>query len=167
MGSQRVRHNWVTFISLHLNKALELPRWLSGKESACQCRRLSWHRFDPWARKIPCRRKWQSTAGFLPGKPLGQRAILAPGHRKELATEHTHTRIHIKALNVLIVFEVRTLPAFYPKEIIWESRRIFMCQNIPYSICNLKKNKKEKRKKDFKKAIPNYTVLNYWISNIK
>ena len=26
-----------------------LPRWLSGKEYACQCRR---HRFDPWVRKI-------------------------------------------------------------------------------------------------------------------
>ena len=29
---------------------LELPRWLSGKESAHQCRR---HRFDPWSGKIP------------------------------------------------------------------------------------------------------------------
>ena len=27
-----------------------LPSWLSGKESACQCRRL---RFDPWSKKIP------------------------------------------------------------------------------------------------------------------
>ena len=26
------------------------PWWLSGKESACQCRR---HGFDPWPRKIP------------------------------------------------------------------------------------------------------------------
>ena len=28
---------------------------LSGKDSACQCRRL---RFDPWVGKIPWRRKW-------------------------------------------------------------------------------------------------------------
>ena len=28
-----------------------LPWWLSGKESACQCRR---HRFDPWPGKILC-----------------------------------------------------------------------------------------------------------------
>ena len=28
----------------------ELPWWLSGKQSACQCRRL---RIDPWSRKIP------------------------------------------------------------------------------------------------------------------
>ena len=27
-----------------------LPRWFSGKESACQCRRC---RFAPWVRKIP------------------------------------------------------------------------------------------------------------------
>ena len=30
-----------------------VPGWLSGKESACQCRRL---RFDPWVGKIPRRR---------------------------------------------------------------------------------------------------------------
>jgi len=27
-----------------------LPWWLSGKESACQCKRLA---FDPWSWKIP------------------------------------------------------------------------------------------------------------------
>ena len=47
-----------------------LPWWLSGKESACQCRRRE---FDPWARKIPWRWKWKSTPVFLPGKPHGQR----------------------------------------------------------------------------------------------
>ena len=31
-----------------------LPRWLSGKESSCQCRR---HGFDLWVGKIPWRRK--------------------------------------------------------------------------------------------------------------
>ena len=34
----------------------QLPSWLSGKESAYQCRRL---RFNPWVGKIPQRRKWQ------------------------------------------------------------------------------------------------------------
>ena len=32
-----------------------LPKWHSGKESACQCSR---HRFDPRTGKIPWRRKW-------------------------------------------------------------------------------------------------------------
>ena len=42
-----------------------LPWWLGGSESTCQCRR---QRFNPWIRKIPWRRKWQPTPGFLPGK---------------------------------------------------------------------------------------------------
>ena len=37
----------------------KLPRWLSGKESACQCRRCE---FDSWVRKIP----W-----ILPGEGNG------------------------------------------------------------------------------------------------
>ena len=32
--------------------------WLSDKEYACQCKRSG---FDPWVKKIPCRRKWQPT----------------------------------------------------------------------------------------------------------
>ena len=35
-----------------------LLRWLSGKESACQCRRHSRHGFNPRVGKIPLRRKW-------------------------------------------------------------------------------------------------------------
>ena len=38
-------------------------RWLSGKESACQCGRCLFH---PLMGKIPCRRKWQHTPIFLP-----------------------------------------------------------------------------------------------------
>ena len=34
-----------------------LNRRCSGKESACQCRRHKRHKFDPWVRKIPWRRK--------------------------------------------------------------------------------------------------------------
>ena len=41
------------------------PRWLSGKESACQCRRRG---FDSWVRKMPWRRKQQPTPIFLPEK---------------------------------------------------------------------------------------------------
>ena len=53
------------------------PRWHSGKEFACPCRRCE---FDPWVRKIPWRRKWQLTPVFLPGKSHGQRS-LAVAHR--------------------------------------------------------------------------------------
>ena len=46
-----------------------------GKESACQCRSYRRHRFDPWVRKIPWSRKWQTTPVFLPGKSHGQRSL--------------------------------------------------------------------------------------------
>ena len=45
-----------------------LPRWHTGKEFACQCRRHKRHRFNPEIGKIPWSRKWQPTAVFLPGK---------------------------------------------------------------------------------------------------
>jgi len=32
-------------------------------------------RFDSWARKIPWRRKWQTTPVFLLGKSHGQRSL--------------------------------------------------------------------------------------------
>ena len=58
-----------------------LPRWFSGKESTCQHRTLR-HRFDPWVRKIPHRRKWQPTPVFLLGKSHGLRgAWWAAAHR--------------------------------------------------------------------------------------
>ena len=49
-----------------------LPRWFSGKESACQWRR---HKLDPWVGKIPWRRKWQPTPVLLPGKSQGWRSL--------------------------------------------------------------------------------------------
>ena len=49
-----------------------LPRWLSGKEFACQCRRHRRWGFNPRVEKIPWRRKWQPTPVFLPGKFHGQ-----------------------------------------------------------------------------------------------
>ena len=45
-----------------------LPKWLSGKESTCECRSFRRHKFDPWVRKIPWRKKWASTPVFLPRK---------------------------------------------------------------------------------------------------
>ena len=46
----------------------------SGKEPSCQCRGRKRHRFHPWGRKIPWRRKWQPTPVFLPGESHGQRS---------------------------------------------------------------------------------------------
>ena len=59
---------------MHKHKhRMELLWWLSGKEFTCQCKR---HRFNPWVRKTPWRRKWQLTPVFLPGKSHGQRSLV-------------------------------------------------------------------------------------------
>ena len=50
-----------------------LPTYLNGKESVCHCGRC---RFHPWVRKIPWRRKWQPTPGFLSGEFHGQRSLV-------------------------------------------------------------------------------------------
>jgi len=66
--------------------------WLSGKESACLCRRLKRPGFNPWVRKMPWRRKWQLTPVFLPGRSYGQGSLAgySPwGHKEPDTTEHT------------------------------------------------------------------------------
>ena len=44
---------------------------ISGKELICQCRRYKRPGFDPWVGKIPWKRKWQPTPGFLPEESHG------------------------------------------------------------------------------------------------
>ena len=51
------------------------PGGLSGKESACHCKRLKKLGFDPWVEKIPWRRAWQPTPVFLLGKSHRQRSL--------------------------------------------------------------------------------------------
>ena len=52
---------------------LGLPRWLSGRDPTCQCRRRGFH---PWVGKIPWSRKMTTqTPVFLPGESHGQRSL--------------------------------------------------------------------------------------------
>ena len=67
-----------------LRRPSGLSWWLSGKESACHCRK---HKFDSWVRKIPWRRKWQPTPVFLPGKSHGQRSLVGKRVRHDLMTK--------------------------------------------------------------------------------
>ena len=65
---------------------LGLPRWLSGKESACQSKRQG---FDPWVGKISWRREWQPTPVVFPGKSHGQEQpgrLYSTWHGKESET---------------------------------------------------------------------------------
>ena len=67
------------FVNSHLlvcrNKE-GLPRWQSGKEPTCQCRRHRRCRLDSWAGKIPWSRKRLLATVFLPGKFQGQRSMV-------------------------------------------------------------------------------------------
>ena len=85
-------------------------RWQSGKEFAYQRRRRRQPGLDPCVGKIPCRRKWQPTPVFLPGKLLGQKSLVgySPWDHKELDTTehtwahahtHTHTNTHTQDLS--------------------------------------------------------------------
>ena len=69
------------------------PGGPSGRVSTCQSRRWKRCGFSPWFRKIPWRRKWHPTPGFLPGKSHGQRSLVgySPWGRKESdTTERLH-----------------------------------------------------------------------------
>ena len=88
------QHNSASIINSHLAPVqidLELPWGLSGKESACQCRRLGLY---PWVGETPWRRKWKPTAVFLPGESHGQRSLAGyspEGHKELSMTQSTLT----------------------------------------------------------------------------
>ena len=72
-----------------------LPRWYSGKQSMCQCRRYKRCKFDLWIGKIPWRKAWQPIPVFLPGKFHGQRSLAdySPcGHKELDMTKCIHTQ---------------------------------------------------------------------------
>ena len=70
----------------------ELPRWLSGKESACQCRRC---RFDPLVGKIPGGGNGNLLQYSCLEKPMDRRAWWAISHRvgKSQTQLSTHTSL--------------------------------------------------------------------------
>ena len=60
-------------------EATGLPWWLSGKESACQCRRPRRFGFDSWVWNIPRSREGQPAPVFLPGKSHGPWSLMGHG----------------------------------------------------------------------------------------
>ena len=70
--------------------SIGFPWWLRGQSICLQCGRP---RFDPWAGKIPWKRKWQPTPVFLPGKSHGWGSLVAYspwGHKESDKTERFH-----------------------------------------------------------------------------
>ena len=70
-----------------------IPRWLTGKETTCQCRKHRRCVFSLWLGKIPWRRKWQSTPVSMPGESHGQRSLEGygpQGLKEPDRAEHKH-----------------------------------------------------------------------------
>ena len=72
----------------------------SGKESACQFGGHQRWGYDPWVRKIPWRRAWQTTPVFLPRESWSL-AGYNPWSRKELDTTERLTRTHTLIKHVI------------------------------------------------------------------
>ena len=80
----------------HSSNPLGLPRWLSGKESGCQCRRCKRCRVDPWEKVISFLEEEMTThSSVLAGKSREQRSLAdySPWGRRvwqDWGTEHTY-----------------------------------------------------------------------------
>ena len=87
--------------------SLGLPRWYSGKDSTCQCRRLRDVGLIPGSGGSPRRRKWQPTPVFFPGKFHGQRSLegYSPkGHKESDMQRIENTHIHILNIQILCLY---------------------------------------------------------------
>ena len=72
------------------------------KEPTCQCRRHGRPALDPWVRKIPWRRTWQSTPVFLPGKFQEPGGLQSKGQQRDMTevTRHTHDKVYIHTCDI-------------------------------------------------------------------
>ena len=92
-----------THTHTHTHTASQVASW---SRICLQCRR---HRFDPWVRRIPWRRKWQPTPVFLPRKSQGQSSLvgLNPwGFEESDPTEQTHTYTHTHTVYLSIYIHI-------------------------------------------------------------
>ena len=69
------------------------------------------YRFDPWVRKVVCRRKWLPSPVFLPGELLGQKSLVgcSPWGCKELDTAEQLTLYLVKDIYSAFFFSVELL----------------------------------------------------------
>ena len=103
---------------LHCSYYVGFPRWSSGKEPICQCRRHKVHGFDPWVGKIPWRRKWQPVS--LPENSMNRGAYQAIVHRVALSwTWLKQLSMHAPIYNVCL------FTLFFEKEIPGGNKLLF------------------------------------------
>ena len=126
-----------TYMCIHSPQGL--PSWLSGKESACQCRKLG---FDPCVGEVPQRRKWQPIPVFLLGKSHGQRSLVgcSPwGHKESDTTEMTeHTCMHSSPKlpsHPGCHITLSKFPVLYRRSLlVFHFKYSIVCMSIPNSI---------------------------------
>ena len=90
----------------------------SGKDSACQHRRLQ---FDPWVRKIPWRKKWQSTPVFLSEKSHGQRSLedYSPWGRKRVGSVSLLKKMIVNKICFLVIYLRGIHKPNQPLQFVW------------------------------------------------
>ena len=107
--------NWTHFSDWTITKRIyrinkgSLGSGSPGGSDSKVCLQCEKHRFNPWVRKIPWRRRWQPTPVFLPGKSHGWRspAGYSPWSRKESdTTERLHFLSFLKVANPVGLFVV-------------------------------------------------------------
>ena len=103
---------WINTVVWQASQIYYVPKSLKGfpggsigKEFACQCGSHKRCKFNPWVRKIPWSRKWQTTPVCLLGEFHGQRSLVdysswgSVGNKLE--TEQLSTRAHTHTHNSL------------------------------------------------------------------
>ena len=101
-------NKWVCWLGWILVEQCELVSRVEGRSSGRGSHRgkKKMRFFDPWVRKIPCRRKWQSTPVFLPGEYHGQRSLVGYilWSYKELGTTEWLTQLQLGLQWFLVAF---------------------------------------------------------------
>ena len=76
---------------IHIHICVYIYLWAS-LIICLKCRRHRRRGFDPWAGKIPWRRAWEPTPGFLPGEIHGQRSL--EGHSPQGGKEFERPEVN-------------------------------------------------------------------------
>ena len=75
----KMRYKIIPVIILGINY-MDFPGGACGKEPACHFKKHKRCRLSPWVGKIPWRRTWPPSPGFLPGESRGHRGLAATVH---------------------------------------------------------------------------------------
>ena len=81
---------WIIYAPVSCQAGFSMAQWVKNPPAMHGHRRQGFH---PWDRKIPWRRKWQPTPGFLLGQSHGQRGLGTPKSQTGLSTEQLQAKL--------------------------------------------------------------------------